>query len=287
MTAIYRPRNTLIAAFIPWELIVIIAIYPDAKTARKASEFNFDWLRLFAYRNKIIWAYGQSQYLKKKLQNNFVAIQQDQQEFKEAKSGKLDLKKLRQTLVDTQDILWKYSENINYLATQKRIIEVNLLNYERRLQRIKQRLADLQSPSDLKFLHDFIEDVEHKYLEQTKNDYESLNIGLTLLTDLINAIRGVTEIERSQRDRTFQNTIAILGVGLAASSLLVSIAGQFPEATNPKEAAKYPVGSIISQWGVPQIWLSPAVSAIVSVGFGILAAFITWLLIKMFEFFRK
>ncbi|MFH7029363.1 MAG: hypothetical protein ACHBN1_29225 [Heteroscytonema crispum UTEX LB 1556] len=266
---------------------IIVAIYPDTDTAKKASEFNFDWLRLFAYRSKILWAYGQSQYLKNKLRDDFIAIEKYQKDFNKAKSGKLDLKKLRQTLVDAQDTLWYYSVNLNYLTTQKRTIEVNLLNYERRLERIKQKLTDLQMPIDLKFFDDFIEDVKRRYLEQTKNYYESLNIGLTLLTDLINAIRGVTEIESSERDRTFQSTIAIVGVGFAGSSFVASIAGQFPGATNPQEAAKYPVGSLISELGVPEPWLSPTVSATVSLGVGILAAFVTWLGIKVFESLRK
>ena len=106
---------------------VFIAIYPDTKTAIKASEYNFDWMRLFAYRSKIIWAYGQSQYLKKKLRSDFVTIRQYQKDFNKSKSGKLDLKRLRQIVVDAQDIIWDYSVNLNYLATQKRTIEVNLL----------------------------------------------------------------------------------------------------------------------------------------------------------------
>jgi hypothetical protein len=293
---------------------VIIAIYPDTKTARKASEFNFDWLRLFAYRSKILWAYGQSQYLKNKLRDDFVAIQQYQKDFNKAKSGKLDLNKLRQTLVHAQEKLWRYSVNLNYLATQKRTIEINLLNYERRLaiiqqklntqqdsidfdllqqviekqlETIKQKITNLQTPRNLEFLQKFIEEIRLKYLEQVKNDYESLNIGVILLTDLINAIRGVTEIESSERDRTFQSTIAIFGVGLAVSSFVASIAGQFPGAANPKEAAKYPVGLVISQLGVPESWLSPVVSATISLGFGIVFAFVTLFVIKTFECFRK
>ncbi|KST64483.1 hypothetical protein [Mastigocoleus testarum] len=266
---------------------VIIAIYPDRKTAREASKFNFDWLRLFAYRSKIIWAYGQSQYLKKKLQNYNVVIDEYQKAFKAEKSGKLDLNKLRHTLINAQNTLWDYSVNLNYLSTLRRTIEINLLNYERRLGRIKQKLNDLQSPSDLKFLHDFIEDVERRYLGQTKNDHESLNIGLTLLTDLINAIRGITEIERSQRDRTFQNTIAILGVFLATSSFIASITGQFPEAKNAEQAATYPVvGSIISHW-IPEPWLAPVLSVTISIGIGIVFALITWLIIKIWELIRK
>ena len=265
----------------------MIFIYPDENTAKKAAEFNFDWLRLFHYRSKIIWAYGQSQYLKKQLRNDWKDIQRYQEEFKKAKSGKLNLKKLRQTLVNAQDTLWSYSVNLNYLDSQKRTIEINLFNYERRLENIKQKLIGLQRPNDLDNFQQFIEDVKRKYLLQIANDYESLNIGLTLLTDLINSIRGVTEIESSERDRNFQSTVAILGVGLAAGSLAVSIAGQFPEATTPKDAIKYTVGSMLSKLGVTENWMSVSVLCTVSLSIGIMAALTTALLIKIFEFFRS
>ncbi len=293
---------------------VFIAIYPDTETAKKASKFTFDWLRLFAYRSKILWAYGQSQYLKNKLRSDFVAIQKCQKDFNKVKSGKLDLKKLRQILVDAQETLWHYSVNLNYLSTQKRTIEINLLNYERRLEtiinklnpelegndldlfqqliekqleRIKQKKINLHVSNDLEFLQKFIEDVKHRYLMQIQNDYESYSPGLTLANDLINAIRGVTELERAQRDRNFQNTIAIVGVGLAVASFIVSVAGQFPGATNPEEAVKYPVGSFLSQHGVPEPWLSSAVSVTVSLGIGILVALFIGLGIKVFECFRR
>jgi hypothetical protein len=60
---------------------IIIAIYPDTDTAKKASEFNYYWLRLFAYRSKILWAYGQGQYLKKKLRDYFIDIEKYQSSF--------------------------------------------------------------------------------------------------------------------------------------------------------------------------------------------------------------
>ncbi|WP_460206052.1 hypothetical protein [Scytonema sp. NUACC21] len=108
---------------------------------------------------------------------------------------------MRQTLVEAQNILWRYSVNLNYLATQKRTIEINLLNYERRLERIKQKLNELNTDSELKFLQKFIEEVKRRYLQQVQSDCESLNPGLTIVTDLINAIRGIAEIERSERDK--------------------------------------------------------------------------------------
>lgn len=43
---------------------VIIIIYPDEVTAEKSGELIDDWLRLFCYRSKIIWAYNESRKIK-------------------------------------------------------------------------------------------------------------------------------------------------------------------------------------------------------------------------------
>jgi hypothetical protein len=267
--------------------LVLIALYPNSETARKASEINFDWLRLFAYRSKILWAYGQSQYLRQKLKYRFVLIQQYLKDFDRAKTGNLNLKQLRKTLVDAQNTLANYSIDLNYLNTQKGTLEVNLLNYGRRLKRMEQRLTEFQAVSDMEFLKKFSDNVEARYLVQIHRDYESFSLGVTLLGELINSIRGVTEIDQSERDRNFQNTVAILGVGLAAGSIVASIATQFPGASDPKEAAKYPLGSTLSQLGIPDPWLVPAISATASIAIAVLAALITALVIKLSWFFKK
>jgi len=290
-----RPDNSSSSASSPIRNIhqlqdnhcVLIALYPDQETAKKASQFNFDWLRLFAYRSKILWAYGQSQYLRKNLKDDFAAIKQYIKDFNQAQTRRLNLKKLRQTLVDAQNTLSNYSINLNYLNTQKRTIEVNLLNYRRRLYRIKQRLTDFQAATELEFLKQFGDDVERRDLLQVQSDYESFSPGLTLLGDLINSIRGVTEIDQSERDRNFQEIVAIFGVGLAAGALAASSAEQFPGMSDPKEVVEYPVRSVLSQLGVSEAWLPPAILATVSLGITVIFALLTALVIKLSWLFRR
>ncbi|NES17464.1 MAG: hypothetical protein F6K41_00405 [Symploca sp. SIO3E6] len=266
---------------------VLIAFYPDQKTAREASVFNFDWLRLFAYRSKILWAYGQSQYLRGQLKDDFVAIQQYVEDFHQAQTRRINLKRLRQTLVQAQNTLAHYAINLNYLNAQKRTIEVNLLNYRRRLERIQQRLTEFQAASELESLQEFGDNVERRYLLQVQSDYESFTPGLSLLENLINSIRGVTEIDQSQSDRTFQNTVAIVGVGLAAGALGATSAEQFPGMSDSTEVVKNPVGSTLAQWGVSEAWLPPAILATVSVSVALIAALLTAFFIKLSWYLRK
>src|SRR5919202_669480 len=303
---------------------LIIALYPNAATAKQAAhEFNKSWLRLFSYRHKILWAYSQSRYLKQQLEKNFTKIQK----ISTIDLQKENLKPLRQTVIDAQNTLSNYTITLNNLNYQVRTIEVNLLNYNRRLKTIQKRLSEIQveagkeslktfipvgffswlqasaasltvtdenqslltqlsnwqHPCDLKFIEKFNEYAANKYLLQLQKDYENLSPGLPLLQDLINSIRTITEIEQAKRDRTFQNTIAILGVGLAAGSFVASIAGQFPGAGDTKaaEALKYPVGSTLSHLGVPDPWLVPTTSIAISLGAAIAFGALTALVINL------
>ena len=308
---------------------LLIALYPDATAAKKAATFNFDWLRLFSYRHKILWAYAQSRYLKQQFKKDSAEIK----EFAESINS-INLKQLRRTIVGTQKLLPQYSINLTALSDQLRAIEVDLLNYNRRLKTLTERVsqiqikagddypskllpnvifswlqsvatssgdvganqsallakfANLQDHCDLKFLEKFSDDVAEKYQLQVQKDYEKLSPDLQLLQDLINSSRAITEIDQAQRDRTFQNTVAILGVGLAAGSFVASIAGQFPGAgdTKPEQALKYPVGSTLSHLGVPNSWLVPTTSIVISLGVAIAFGTLTALVIKLSWLVRK
>jgi hypothetical protein len=308
---------------------LLITLYPDATAAKKAAAFNFDWMRLFSYRHKILWAYSQSRYLKQQLKKDSTKIKG----FAVSINSE-NLKILRKTVVDAQGILPHYSRNLTALGAQIRTLEINSLNYNRRLKTITEhvsqtqakageesltkflpngifswlqavaansgnvntnqtallsQLANWQHYCDLNFLDKFSDDVAKKYQLQVQKDYENLSPDLQLLQDLINSSRAITEIDQAERDRTFQNTIAILGVGLAAGSFVASIAGQFPGAgdTKPAEALKYPVGSTLSHLGVPDPWLVPTTSIVISLGAAIAFGALTALVINFSWLTRK
>jgi hypothetical protein len=73
-----------------------------------------------------------------------------------------------------------------------------------------------------------------KYQRQITADYENLQPGLTVLQNLNNTISGIIHIEQTKVDRRLNNTVAIVGVGLATSSLAASVAleGKTPPDTH-------------------------------------------------------
>lgn len=297
---------------------LIIALYPNAATAKQAAEeFNKSWLRLFCYRNKILWAYAQSRYLKQRLEENFTKIKK----VSTLDLQKENLKQLRQTVIDAQNTLSNYTIDLNNFDYQIRTIEVNLLNYNRRLTTIQKRLSEIQveagneslktfmpvgffswlqasaaslpvpndnqflltqfnnwkHPCDLKFLENFRDEAAKKYLLQLQKDYENLSSGLPLLQDLINSIRTITEIDQAQRDRTFQNTVAIVGVGLAVGSFVVSLEKLGENKDDPVRLF------LDKSVPVPKFWLEPAIPLVYGLGLGIVAAALTWLVIRFWS----
>ena len=98
----------------------------------------------------------------------------------------------------------------------KETIGINLSNYIFLTETLKKK-AGYQS--DLSFLEDFSNLTETKYLKQIEKDEATMKLGLQLLESNINALRGQIELEKSERDRNFQNLVAIIGGGTAIISL--------------------------------------------------------------------
>ncbi|MBC1258868.1 hypothetical protein GNE54_25990, partial [Trichormus variabilis V5] len=119
----------------------------------------------------------------------------------------------------------KYTNNLAYLDDQKRTIEVNINNYQKRYQ----ELIKLDSNSDWEFLQIFSNYANEKFLVQIETDQANFSPGLTLMENYIKTIQGIIDIERTKSDRNLENIIGSVGIGLAisqiASSILVS---QYP-----------------------------------------------------------
>ncbi|KAB8314420.1 hypothetical protein SD81_038605 [Tolypothrix campylonemoides VB511288] len=121
---------------------IIIILYPNVPTEEIAASLNFDWLQLFYYRHKIMRAYSQSQYIKTLLKQYFIKIKEEYVgELPQKDSQWLNFKKLRSIAVKAQKTLAQYSINLGYLENQINTIEINLLNYQRHLAKMKEKAA--------------------------------------------------------------------------------------------------------------------------------------------------
>jgi hypothetical protein len=190
-------------------------------------------MRLFAYRNKVIWAYTQSRPLKASLKDSSGEIQQFvNQLIARLNAPQVDLKKLQKILVNFLTISSAYASNIIALEQHENTIKTNLQDYNIRLKTIGKNMGN--DAEAFKFMANFSDFAKEKYVGQMEADKQSLSGGLRLLENAIQTIEGISEIERAKSDRALNVTIAAAGVGIATSGVAASVyAGQIKPPQNP------------------------------------------------------
>jgi len=193
---------------------IIILLLPNRQMAEKAANFYKDWMLLFCLYHKISWVYRQSRQIKKSLTNHYQKIDNYADIIKDPN---IENPNATKSLDMIREILNQYSRDLLNLSFQKQTITINLLNYQSSVQEIKDKAGN---ESDLSFLDEFNILVEKKYLIQIDKDIEIMQLGLKLLETNLNAIRSRIELEKSERDRNFQNIVTIVGSGTAIAAYL-------------------------------------------------------------------
>jgi hypothetical protein len=251
---------------------LLIIFYPDKSAAEKGTLFYPDWLSLWMYHHKMRWAYQQSRWLKKRLKEKAIDIQNCHQAVTQHSRLPLDLKSLQKTLHSAWELLPRYTTDLSGLDDQTRTIEINLENYDKRLNTLRKKTQE----EALK-LEQFSELVRYKYLRQVQKDHANLSPTLTSLENLIGYIQTMVAIEEEKRERAFQGTIATWGIGLAAGAIVASVSGQFPTDYEAYALTRPLNVLLVDYLHLPVKWVVPSMSVILSIS----AAFIAGLVTKM------
>lgn len=256
----------------------IIIIYPDEDTLNLSGKFYADWMRLFYYRHKILWAYGQSRQVKVSLQTYFLTIKAGNDYIEQAINTDNELNALHEMLVNIQNTLNSYTKQLTLFDLQIATIDINLSNYEKRLGRIKQKTTRIHanSATDLRFFTDFSRLVKDKYRLQISKDSETSERFLKLQSDTINAVRSRVEIEKAERDRYFQNFVTLLAGGWAFGSFVAALPGLAEKNNNPVRSILIKLSNL--KLDTPPLtttqepwWLMPATKGIYTLGGFIIA----------------
>ncbi len=221
---------------------VLICLFPYNSeksfdvTKEKITKLFTHFIRLFGYRNKVIWAYTETRQFKANLKEASEKIQQIVNQLPaQMNSPEVDLKELQQSLVSSLTIFSVYANYISRLEEQENTIKTNLKNYNRRLKTIGENMGN--DAEAFKFMASFSDFAKQKYVWQVAADNRSLTAGLRLLENAIQTIEGIIEIERAKSDRTLNVTIGAVGVGIATSGVAASVyAGQIKPPKNAIDA---------------------------------------------------
>jgi len=212
-----------------YHLVILLfpANAPEPDELRKRiKKISFDLVKLFAYRHKIIWSYWNSRRLKAELKKDAQQMQDLRQQIQDYQTRSFDLDRLQQKLTESLPTLAEYSTKLNEMSSQGHTIKINIENYQKRLTKIVNEVAqnnpDLQTPN-LQVFQKFISTAEERYHQQIIMDYEGLQAVLTILENLTRTIDTLVNIERTKVESQQNTTIAIAGLGLAASSAFAGI----------------------------------------------------------------
>lgn len=268
---------------------VLIFIYPNKQSMGDAAKFYEDWMRLFCYRNKILWAYCETSHIRLKLKEGFRSIR----ETIDIINNKSELPQLKLILERNIQTYYRYIINLNYLEIQRGTIEINLYNYKEYLRYIDNYIKDNLTKfgdTDLKFLEDFSNIVQQKYITQAKKDYENLSPGVNILENQLNSIRGIVEIEQAETDRrletkntNFQNKVAVVGVGVATASLTTSVISPFVKDIYGLPSIK----SLTYKQPVPEPIFNMLLVLVLSTVLGVIAGWITQKVLQSRHLFTK
>ncbi len=133
-----------------------------------------------------------------------------------------ELRELKNKLKELPQLALEYTRQLRNLEDNHNTIAINEHNYSEKLQQISGIIQD----DDLLFLKTFNRDNSPFFQKQIQADLGYFRHGSTLLDQAISSIRGIVEIEQAERDRSLENTIQIVGVGLGAGAIVSGVVTQ-------------------------------------------------------------
>jgi hypothetical protein len=227
-------------------------------------------IRLFHYRNKVLWVYEQSRQLKTSLKTSSQTIEKIIKSLgHQIQTSHLNLNQLQNDLTEALSISHYYETLLGDLKEQVATITINTDNYNACLESLKA----LDSQSDLKFLQRFGEFARKQCLTQIQTDDVAFTAGLKPLENFIKTVEGITDIEKTKNERTFNRTVAIASVGISTASLAAST---FNSQSDQLVKLWFPIPAN-KPTPAFNLWFSFLLSFLLSVAVGLLGATITWL----------
>lgn len=243
---------------------VLIVLYTEAESAAIADyPISDDFIKLFCYRHKILWMFGETRKLKRELQDGFQTIKNTIQLVKFESS----LEILQNTLQDNLEVYADYITNLKNLEINGKTISINLDNYQDLLKYFIQKVKK-SGHTELEFWKSFSERVETNYLKQIESDIDSLSPGVDILETQLETIRGIVEIEQAKSDRSFQRFVEVVGAGLATAGAIASASASFVPQIVSDFKALSSGGVPIGNWRLSETGLNLIVTLIFCVGMG-------------------
>lgn len=211
---------------------VLIWLFEDVETDHKFGEVCHELEDLFFYRTKIVKAYQDSREIYKQLDIFYRQIEIEIDEIPEKQPNQPAtqkyLQELQKKLKSFPQLAFKYARLLRDLEEHANTIAIHIVNYNQILKNIQAILTN----EDLSFIAYFTENQAANFQRQIEADLRYFNNGSQLLDQAINSIRGIVEIEQTERDRSLERTIGRLGIGFGGGAIISGVITQHIDKIN-------------------------------------------------------
>ena len=201
---------------------VLIWLFTNEQADIKFNECYQNLLDLFFFRAKTVKAFQDSREIYRQLASKYTEIEKVIDNLPKNSDRETlnqeDLKKLKNDLKSLPELSVKYTRLLRNLEDYQNTISINSDNYSSKLRKIISITGD-----DLSFFRTFLEESSPFFQKQITSDLGYFRHGSTLLEQALAAIRGIVEIEQAEQDRSLEQTIQVLGVGLGAGAIVSSV----------------------------------------------------------------
>jgi hypothetical protein len=254
---------------------ILIWIFCEADASDKFIDRYSSFINLFCYLNQTVATYKLSRQVHQVLRQDYQAIEPYINTiFQGMPVDQLltqdELNHFKKYLKDIPQKYLSYSRLIRDLDHYRLTIDINAQNYKRELNDIQSQLP----AENLSFLSRFFDEDYRIFTEQIQSDLGYFQHGAGLLEKGLTAIQGRVDIEQAERDRSLQNTVAIVGVGLGGAGVGISAA--------PYLFPQEPVQPLLPPFSTNHFHPITQ-SVLLSLGFGIGFAAVTWIVIYLIQ----
>ncbi len=181
-------------------------------------------INLLICRHKILYAYSQARWCNQQARSIYKNLEANVKTFSPSSNTKDKLSFFKERLREIPQTAFEYANYIRDIQIHCTTIETNKTNYEYWLGKLHDiRLKDCD---DLEVWRQFIKHTQDKFIAQIKTDLNYLTPGQQLFEQMVATIRGIVEIEQAEQDRSLEDTIQIVGVGLGAGAIVSGVVTQ-------------------------------------------------------------
>ncbi|MFP5269024.1 hypothetical protein [Coleofasciculus sp.] len=204
-------------------ILVWLNCNPDTEKLEAAGDYDQSLINLLCCRHKILYAYSESRWCNQQARLFYRKLEVKAKAFRQLPSEPTPkLKQLKEWLTEIPTLAFEYANYLRDIDIHRTTIQTNLINYKFWLKQLQD--ISIQNRDNLDFLEQLIKDTQDNFIPQINADLSYLMPSQQLFGQMIEASRGIVETEQAESDRALQNTVAIVGVGLATAAVGATVA---------------------------------------------------------------